>query len=152
MAEKLKCARCGYDGPFRTCGDGNTAGRLYGSMHDGAIYCDACCAEIDRDAMVKTGKAVLYLAFPCNPRLGRGASRASRLGLQYLRYQPEEVYLSNRPGTLRLPVKNGLVKAGRHNIAGVRYDVWFIGPDGKEWHGVQYGDNTQVCHCKRIGR
>ena len=32
------------------------------------------------------------------------------------------------------------------------YDVWFIGPDGKEWHGVQYGDLTQVCHCRRVGK
>jgi hypothetical protein len=38
---------------------------------------------------------------------------------------------------------------GRHNIAGVRYDVWFRGPDGHVWWGVQYGDMTQICHCKR---
>ena len=61
------------------------------------------------------------------------------------------LYLSNGevmnwPGTLRFPAH---VRKGRHNIAGSRYDVWFAGPDGFQWHGVQYGDNTQICHCKR---
>lgn len=32
---------------------------------------------------------------------------------------------------------------------GVRYDTWFTGPDGKQWHAVQYGDNTQIAHCRR---
>ena len=152
MTDKLKCARCGYDGPFRVGGDGKTEGRFYGRMQDSSIHCDVCCGELDTADAMRTGRAVLYLSFPCNPRLGRGASVASRIGLQYLRYRPEEVYLTNWPGTLRLPVKDGLVKAGRHNFAGIRYDVWFIGPDGKEWHGVQYGDNTQICHCKRVGK
>ena len=35
------------------------------------------------------------------------------------------------------------------DIAGKRLDVWFYGPDGYIWHGVQYGDNTQIVHCKR---
>lgn len=56
---------------------------------------------------------------------------------------------SNWPHTL---VFRAHGQVGRHNIAGKRYDVWFNGPDGYEWHGVTYGDWTQLCHCKRTKR
>ena len=146
MTDKLKCARCGYSGPFRVCGDGQTTGRLYGSRQDGSILCDACCGETDREDMVRTGRAMLYLTIP-----PKGEAR-STYGLkgEFRRYSDGSVYLSNWPGTLRFNL--GAVKKGRHNIAGVRYDVWFTGPDGKEWHGVQYGGMTQICHCRRVGK
>ena len=38
---------------------------------------------------------------------------------------------------------------GDHNIARFQYHAWFNGPDGYRWHGVRYGDNTQVMRCKR---
>ncbi|WP_273457023.1 hypothetical protein [Nevskia ramosa] len=41
------------------------------------------------------------------------------------------------------------VKVGDHNLSGRRFDAWFKGPDGFVWHGVQYGENTQILHCKR---
>lgn len=31
----------------------------------------------------------------------------------------------------------------------IRIDVWFNGPDGHLWHGVNYGHNSQLCHCRR---
>ena len=144
--DDIICARCGYSGPFRVCGDGKTTGRLYAHRQDGAILCDACCGESDREDMIRTGRAMLYLTMP-------PASEArSTYGLrdEFLRFANGALYLSNWPGTLRINL--GAVKKGRHNIAGVRYDVWFDGPDGKEWHGVQYGDLTQICHCRRIGK
>lgn len=85
------------------------------------VVCYPCCAELDRERMRSTGRITLYLA----PNKNGGFE------------------VTNWPGTLRFPV-------GRHNIAGVRNDVWFIGPDNMTWHGVQYGDNTQLCHCKRV--
>ena len=142
------CARCGYSGPFRICGDGKTAGRLYGSFQDGSILCDACCGETDREDMVRTGRAMLYLTMP-------PASEArSTYGLrdEFRRYSDGSVYLSNWSETLRFGARWGAVKTGLHNIARVRYDVWFTGPDGKEWHGVQYGNLTQICHCRRVGK
>lgn len=38
-----------------------------------------------------------------------------------------------------------------HNMAGKngRTDVWFLGPDGKRWHGVNIGDN-QICRVHRL--
>lgn len=53
------------------------------------------------------------------------------------------------PGKLSFPVTS--ISKGRHNMARTRYDVTFIGPDGKPWRGTQYGENTQICHCRRIG-
>lgn len=96
----------------------NTTG--YGTDREGKRYCYDCCAEIDRQDMIATGKATLYLS---------GWEVTDWTG--HLRFQA------------------GTVRKGRHNMAWVRYDVWFLGPDGHEWHGVQYGDNTQICHCRR---
>lgn len=97
----------------------------YGTTRDGRKICFACCGEMDRQELINTGKGILYLTTRPNSDIAT---------------------LSNWPGTLKLVCH---VKRGRHNIARYRYDVWFIGPDGKQWHGVQYGDNTQICHVKR---
>jgi hypothetical protein len=88
--------------------------------------CYACCGEHDRRRMLETGKATLYLC----------------------QREPGAWVVSNWPSSLVFPVHHK--RTGRHNMARRRYDAWFTGPDGKNWHGVQYGDNTQICHCKRV--
>jgi hypothetical protein len=55
--------------------------------------------------------------------------------------------LTNWPGTLE--INNLHVRKGHHNIARTRYDVWFVF-SGNTYHGVQYGENTQVCHITRV--
>lgn len=102
----------------------NSGGTGYGTDKDGQKVCYECCGKQDAQRMRETGKAVMYLG-----RRGEG----------------QEVL--NWPGSLRLPVQG--TKTGRHNIAGKRYDVWFQF-EGQAWHGVQYGDFTQICHCKRV--
>ncbi len=92
----------------------------YGVAENGDRHCYACCAERDRASMRETGRATLYLT---------------------------EKGITNWPASLCLPVEHR--KTGRHNIARKRYDVWFSF-EGQHWHGVQYGDNTQIVHCKRI--
>lgn len=87
--------------------------------------CYDCCGKRDITRMVKTGKAVLYLS--------KSKDGAWQVG--------------NWPGTIRF---NASVKEGRHNIAHYRWDAWFTGPDKRQWHGVQYGNMTQLLHCKRI--
>ena len=126
------CSRCNYSGPFRVCGDGKTDGRLYGRTPAGEVHCDVCCGEEDKARMIETGRATLYLS----------RHEPEPLGLSGWR-------LSNWPGTFSIKLLMS-PKVGLHNMAGRRYDVWFTGPDGKDWHGVQYGDNTQICHCRRI--
>lgn len=120
--ETFHCADCGQDKLISFNG-----GAGYGICRDNPDHkiCYDCCGKRDRADMIETGKATLYL----------------------LRDESGQHNVTNWPGTLRF--NNVGIKTGRHNIAGKRYDVWFHGPDGKMWHGVQYGDNTQICHCRR---
>ena len=101
--------------------------------------CFECCGKLDELQMVNDGKTVLYLSYDQEPR------KYSYTGFIY----PKNARLINWPGTLSIPIR--VVKVGRHNIAGCRFDVWFK-LHGQEWHGVQYGANTQICHCRRIKR
>lgn len=88
--------------------------------------CYACCAEDDKARMIETGRAMLYLTTTA------------------------PAHVSNWPGSLSFPVP--YISRGRHNMARVRYDVTFTGPDGRQWRGTQYGDNTQICHCRRLSK
>lgn len=137
----FQCVKCGQEKQVQESG-----GTGYAEDKDGGKICYACMADIDREAMVKDGKATLYLT--CEPARnmflhgrpftigtltqGHGRKTAGTVG--------------NWPGTLTFPCNT---RVGNHNIARWRYDVWFRGPDGYTWHGVTYGDNTQICHCRR---
>jgi uncharacterized lipoprotein NlpE involved in copper resistance len=57
--------------------------------------------------------------------------------------------ITNWPGTFKIAV--GFIQTGRHNMAGKRYDTWF-NYEGKRYHAVQYGDNTQICHIKALAQ
>lgn len=104
--------------------DAHGIGTGYGrDAADGRTYCYACCADRERARMVESGRATLYL------------STATR-------------EITDWPGMLRFRALS--IRKGRHNIARTRYDVGFVGPDGQPWHGVQYGDNTEIIHCKRV--
>ena len=61
---------------------------------------------------------------------------------------PEGAVVTNWPGILKFRVRHKRV--GSHNLAGRRVDVWFTDSDGREWHGVNYGHNSQLCHCRRL--
>ncbi len=95
----------------------------YGSNAKGERFCYDCCAEQTRADMRRTGRATLCLD------LMKGE-------------------VTDWAGRLRFDLYGRRV--GRHNIAGTRYDVWFHGPEGLQWHGVTYGGMTQLCHCKRL--
>lgn len=106
----------------------------------GKTLCYACCAEVDKAQMISTGRTMLYLTHHADGKQhGNFANDCAPAKPVWT--------VSNWPGTLKI---SAYVTVGRHNMAGKRYDAWFTGPDGKQWHGVTYGDNTQICHCKRI--
>ena len=94
--------------------------RGYGIDKHGHKHCYQCCADNDLAEMIKTGRATLYLT---------------------------DKEITNWPGSLRFAVEYR--KTGHHNIARKRYDAWFS-VNGEHWHGVQYGDMTQIIHCRRI--
>lgn len=54
--------------------------------------------------------------------------------------------VTNWPGSLR--IKPNSTRKGRHNIAGSREDVWFY-IDNQCYHGIQYGNNSQILHIKK---
>jgi hypothetical protein len=108
----------------------------YGEDSEGKKSCYDCCAANDRRNMIETGKATLYLA--------KNEDYKEHLG--NIDWQPR-YFITNWPGSLKLHAT--AVRTGSHNIAGKRYDAWFNFEDGYVWHGTQYGDNTQICHCKR---
>lgn len=128
MNETIEILDCGHaPNP-----DANTSG--YGQDSEGKKYCYACCAERDKEAMRTDGRITLYLSKV-------GAHDKSQRAFIAQHYK-----ISNWPGTLTIePTK---VEIGRHNIAGTRYNVWFVF-EGDWWYGVQYGENTQLLHCKR---
>lgn len=110
--------------------------RGYSTDSNGKRSCYNCSAEIQRQFMRDDGRATLYLTKNLNFDPARLSSP----------YAPTH-YIGDWPGGIKLPVWH--VKKGRHNITRVRYDFRFRF-EGTEWHGVQYGDNTQLAHCKRL--
>lgn len=89
------------------------------------FLCYECCGKNEARDLRETGKGYLYLT--------RDKSGAHTV--------------SNWPGTLKIPVHH--MRKGSHNMARTRYDVWFTF-EGTAWHGVQYGEWTQVCHVRRL--
>jgi len=126
MPASAVCDQCG-----QACvRDSITPG--YGVTDDGFRLCFRCCGVVDRDS---TGRAMLYLV---------ETDRVERRGCGSVPVWE----VTNWPGSLRF--RTGTPKAGRHNIAGTRQDVWFRGPEGSFWHGTQYGDYSDICHCQRV--
>lgn len=99
-----------------------SCGTGYATQPSGHITCYQCCGKVDRDYMKRHGKNTLYF---------------------------DGQNVTNWPGTLK--IKPTEYKNGRHNIAGTRCDVWF-NFNGRQWHGTQYGENSQVLHCKETAR
>lgn len=124
---------CGHP-PTPSAGPGVGYGRLKNEeTGEWVKHCYHCCAEAERNWMIVKGRTILYLV-----QNKEGAWE-----------------VTDWPGILRFTVHSR--SQGKHNWGIPRYDVWFNGPDEQggytaRWWGVQYGDNTQVCHCKRVRR
>jgi hypothetical protein len=126
MPVMFTCADCGETIKYHNKSD--CGGTGYAIVREGGIekkVCYACCALRDLAGMNGTGRVVLYLT-----------------GL------PGAQVVTNWPGTLKFPVVSS--RKGRHNIAGSREDVYFVDGNGKRWHGVQLGDFSQICRCRRL--
>jgi hypothetical protein len=128
--KQFACFRCREVKPLQESG-----GTGFATDAAGNLICYACCADVDREDMTRTGKATLYLT--------EKRREGCRTEAPYTVWE-----VTNWPGSLRFAC--GTPRKGSHNMARTRRDIWFRGPDGKEWHGVQYGENTQIVHCKRV--
>lgn len=111
----------GYIFNFQGHGAFDPNGRVSADADDQAIAAhNAELAKRELENMRLTGKALLYL------------HNANSVGTW--------------DGTFNFPVH--YQRTGGHNMAGKRLDLWFRGPEGATWHGVNIGDN-QIVHCKR---
>lgn len=124
----FRCHQCEETKPVKTEG-----GTGYASDDAGYLICYSCCGKNDVEWMKDKGRITLYLV----PSVKTAKSE--------IRYSVDGK-VTNWPGTLEFKC---WIRTSRHNMARVRYDCWFDGPDGFVWHGVTCGDNTQICHCKR---
>jgi len=120
---KFTCHQCGQEKIYES---NLTTG--YGLDKDDNKTCYHCIGENEAKEMegMKLGdKTVMYLV--------KGDDA---------RYK-----VQNWPGSLTINIRS--LKVGRHNWAHKRYDVWFSFKN-KEFHGVTFGDMTQICHVKRV--
>lgn len=116
--------------------EGPKPGTGYAKTPDGLKICYACCGRNDKANLLqmKVGdRTALYLI-----------SEPSE------KWPYRQFYVTNWPSSLKIPV-GAPNDYSRHNIAGKRYDVWFL-LEGAFFHGVQYGVNTQICHIQRTKR
>ena len=97
----------------------------YGLTDSGAKHCYECCAKDDLQFMKENNRTTLYLI----ETKGGG------------------MCIQNWPGSLNIPIR--MYKRGGHNWGLIRTDVWFAAA-GKNWHGKQIGNNSQLCHCESI--
>ena len=121
----------------------------YGLDKDDNKVCYACCGKQDTEHMAKGLPICLYLSGSIAPGQEDrtvGQTQLWNPGMQRTEWVRKWI-LSNWPGSLEIPIH--IVKVGRHNIARVVYTVWFSYA-GHKWIGRQYGNNTQVCHCKVV--
>lgn len=138
-SETFVCYECGEIKPVNPEG-----GTGYGLDPEDHKICYACCGKKDRERMERGKPMCLYLSRN-NKSSGSQAQIWDRI--HHTTTADMVWHITNWPGTLDIPIY--LVKIGRHNIAGVRRDVWFHYA-GKDWHGVQYGNNTEIVHCKVV--
>lgn len=129
----FRCCDCGKDVELKFSG-----GTGYGqAKQDSPMFCYPCGGIRMRNDMIRDGRATLYLV----EREGE--------------YRPgvapfKQRFVTDWTGELNFQVKRYV--RSRHNMARWRYDVWFYGPNATIWHGYTVGDNTEICHCKRIKR
>jgi hypothetical protein len=166
------CHECGQEFVPKGCAPGyalampNTSDKF---NQDTAVkICYDCCGKRDAVEMARTGRFTGYLVFEeCNIQQFRnGDARKDEsengrwkilLAASYFGGKREiavrNIRVANWPGTLEFKVAKMTV--GHHNIAGTRYDVWFTVVNvetgcRENWHGVQYGENTMICRCRRL--
>lgn len=120
MRHEFSCTQCGERKVHES--DLSTG---YGKDKDGNKVCFDCCGINDTNELENLKpkeKFTLYMD-----------TKAKKL--------------TNWPGTLVIPLS--FIKEGKHNMAGKRYDTWFKF-NGGNYHAVQYGDNTQIAHIKKV--
>jgi len=116
------------------------------------FVCSQCETEKEAKQDGGTGYALLYgkkVCYECCGKNDLNELNNATIGAKFTHYlvvRDGKYFVTNWPGTFSHPVT---VSIGRHNIAGKRYDSWFkVGKN--RFHGVTFGDWTQIHHIKCI--
>lgn len=139
---------CGHAPNWKAKGEfGGIGFGYHNDLADICRVCYTCCAAYDRAEMIRTGEATLYLTYKGpqttwrHPHVGTYAKLADHNRQLYS--------VTNWPSSLVftpcLPVRRSKHGGG---FGAQRTDVWFTGPDGATWHGINRGD-SQILRCKR---
>jgi len=129
------------------------------SEHTTIFICAQCGRTKTHTSFVTTGYGVdkrnRKICFACCGRNEMQQLKNLPIGKRTSLYltldsATNQYYVGNWPGTFKRTVS---VRKGRHNMAGTRYDTWFDLRNRKgellHYHGVQYGEFTQICHITR---
>jgi hypothetical protein len=123
------CSQCGQDKPVNREG-----GTGYATLDNGYYLCYECCGINDRNKLLNSQPGDRFT--------------------QYLVFRNDCQFITNWPGTMEITPFT--VSKGSHNMARYRYDTWFcLKKDNGEklyFHGVTYGDMTQIHHVRRLKR
>ena len=132
QVQTFLCSQCNEHKPITT---GSSAG--FAQDDKGNKICYACCAIQDKQWMQDHNTITLYLTInepePFYQRVRQGYWAKGKV--------------TNWPGSLSYPCT---IKAGKHNWARVQYSIWFTDDTGQRWYGRQVGNNTQLCHCRKL--
>ena len=121
METHFTCIDCKLEKPVQ-----HDFGTGYAVLKGDDKLCYECWGKRDKADMITFGEAVLYVR-------GRDLRHC----------------VTNWPGTLRIEPNRVRVSRNGGGFGCQRTDVWFKGPDGANWHGVNRGYND-VLRCKRI--
>lgn len=92
----------------------------YGVRKDGSTMCIDCVTIAAKNALERRGTGQLVLC---------------------------EGFVMNEAKTLQFDIVHR--SKADHNVAKVRHDIWFIGPDGMRWQGTRYGAGDGPMNVRR---
>lgn len=131
------CAKCAKILPI-----GYQLGQPTGYVkHEQERICYNCWAKFEIIWMCESGEATLYLTEPWKNRWP-GYKTACDFRVEVVNFAQTLRFVSD-------DVKRSVYPLRGRKI--YRIDVWFTGPYGDRWHGVNRGDN-QILRCKRLKR
>jgi hypothetical protein len=96
----------------------------YGTDSNGKTFCYDCAAQLDREMMIRDGRATLYL-------IDGSPSR-----------------VTNWPGSLSFLAYDVRTSSHGGGFGAQRTDAKFFGPDGFVWTATNRGD-SQIARCRR---
>ena len=119
---------------------------LNASDEDRRKVCYTCAADLDRALMDERGEITLHLdgliSLRMNPErvIQKQASGQASPG--------GKISVSNWCGSLSYSVE--LVRVGNGGMSKIRRDIYFTDHKGRVWHGVQFGNKSELVYCKRM--